>query len=169
MTKEKISDKRRKLMIASAAVPVIATLRSGAAIAASSATCQPIPGDVSNLKLASQGNSLYGDTAVRYAVPTKMKSSGSGNKESKLIYNIDGTWYHNSGEIYYGDFKGYEDHEDAYVLMLYRTDDQGTYEVGLWPKVQKPFDYYTPGDPFPINASCLTSIAVTGDNTFRGL
>jgi hypothetical protein len=167
MENKEISEKRRKLVLASAATPLAATLKSGAAMAASSAVCTPLEGDISNIKFASQGNSLYGDTAVRYQVPTMKKNPSSGAAESNYIYNIEGTWYYHSGHVFYGDMNDYEPHESAYVLVLYGTDEQGTYEVGLWPKFQK--DYLYGDGRFPINASCLTSISVTGNFNYTGM
>lgn len=167
MSKDKISEKRRKIVLASAAMPILATLKSGAALAASSATCKPMTEDVSNKKFPSNGNSIYGDTAVRYEVTAYKKKNASGQKESNYIYEIDGQLYHNSGYLFDGDINEYDlVDEKAHVLMLYDTDDSGTYEVGLWPKFQRIEDG---GNAFPINQSCLTSIAVTGTNSFRGL
>jgi len=170
MTSRKISKLRRKLLIASAATPVVATLHSGAALAASSGVCKPISGEVSNKKFPGNGNSLYGDTAVRYSVPTYEKNHASGQKKSRYIYEIDGQLYHHSGHIFSGDLGNYTqlpENEQAQVLMLYSTDDDGTYEVGLWPKFQ--VNINIGGGQFPIHLSCLTSIAVSGFGSFRGL
>lgn len=170
MSSNKVSKSRRKIIIASAATPVVATLKSGAALAASSATCRPITEEVSNMKFPDNGNSLYGDTAVRYSVPTFRKNGSTGQSESKYIYEIDGQLYHHSGRVFLGDINNYTqlpEHEQAHVLMLYGTDDDGTYEVGLWPRFQ--VELYSGDGQFPINVSCLTSIAVTGSNSFRGL
>ncbi len=160
MSNNEVSDKRRKIILASAATPLAATLKSGAAMAASSAVCQPLEGDISNMKVAGKGNSLYGDNAVRYPVPTMKKNPGTGQTESDLIFYIENQWWHNSGVLFDGDITQYKDYDDAYVLVLYNTDDAGTYEVGLWPMVQRePFGYDA---RFPINGSCLTSIKVNG-------
>ncbi len=167
MSDKKVSEKRRKIILASAATPLAATLKSGAAMAASSAVCTPLEGDISNMKFASQGNSVYGDNAVRFVVKTMKKKPGTGQTESNTIFFIDGQWYHNSGYLFNGDFSQYMDGEDAYVLMLYGTDDEGTYEVGLWPKFQ--LDYLSGDGRFPISTSCLTSISASGNYTNTGL
>ena len=169
MSQVKISQKRRKILLASAVTPVIATLKSGAAMAASSAICRPISEEVSNKKFPDNGNSIYGDTAVRYSVPTYEKINGRGERESKYIYEIDGQLYYHSGTPFFGnldDYRQLPENKQAHVLMLYSTDNSGTYEVGLWPKFQ--VDNHINGQ-YPINASCLTSIAVSGSHTFRGL
>jgi hypothetical protein len=171
MSNRELSTARRKILKASAAAaPLVATLKSGAAMAASSGICNPPSEEVSNKKFPDQGNSLYGDTAVRYSVPT-YESNTPGNIESRYIYEIDGELYHNSGRVFTGDIADYTQlpaDKQAHVLMLYDNDESGTYEVGLWPKFQVQFPYSS-SDQFPINASCLTSIAVSGTNTFRGL
>lgn len=161
MAKDKISENRRKIVLASAATPLLATLKSGAALAASSATCRPMVGDISNKKFPSNGNSINGDTAVRYEVTTYVKQISV--TKSKYIYEIQGEFYTHDG-IIVSDLSGYEElNEKAHVLMLYNTDESGTYEVGLWPKFQRIDDGSA---PFAINASCLTSIMVSGSNSF---
>lgn len=171
MSNDEVSIARRRILRASAAAaPMIATLKSGAAMAATSGICPPISEEVSNKKYPPHGNSIYGDNAVRYSVPTYRKN-GKNVTESQDIFEIDGVLYHNSGEMFNGNLDQYiklPESEQAEVLMLYDTDETGTYEVGLWPKFQVYYPY-SDSSQFPISLSCLTSIAVSGTNTFRGL
>ena len=169
MENKEISEKRRKLILASAATPLAATLKSGAAMAASSAVCQPIYYDVSNMKTVIHGNSLEGDSAVRYELPYRVRKSGSQSSGgSAKIYEVrQGVWFHNDGVPFNGDLDDYELQNDkAYVLALYGTDEDGTYFVGLWP--EKVVSYEGNGQ-FPINTSCLTSISPGGNFNYTGM
>lgn len=164
-----ISPKRRKLIAASAVMPFVATLKSGAALAASSAlNCLGTGGEVSNFKLESEGNSISGDYAVRIKVPYyhKVKVNGckASNTGSLHVFKIDDKYYENSGMEITDQcvIDNLEYQEDAHVLVLYGTTNDKTelYEVGVWPKFQ--VDSYSDIGNFPINGTCLTSAINSG-------
>lgn len=160
MENKKLSNSRRKIVLASVSTPIVATLNSGAAMAASSANVCNSAGNVSKKKFPDNGNSVNGDTAVRVQVPTFIKNNGVSG--SKYVYKIEGSYYkQNSNEISYNYLMSNYTRapKDAFVLLLFGTDSQGTYEIGLWPKYQITNNG---NGQFPINASCLTSVAVSG-------
>ncbi len=167
---ENVSDIRRKLLIASAATPIVATLHSSAAMAASSAY-QCAGGDFSNKKFEEHGESLGGDTAMRTAVPFYKQLPGNQQtkpdikNEPKLnpnLYLIDDVLYDNGGKDYAYDSDSiavlnsrYYQPETAYVLQVYSVGDTGNYPpeyLGVWPAVQ------LSGGVTALTASCWTSV-----------
>ena len=158
-----VSLNRRKLLKASAAAPLLATLHPGAAMAASSAfACAG--GDFSNMKFEAHGNSINGDTAVRVEVdfykhknpndidPSLPKSKG--NSHPQRLYDIDGVLYSQDSVAYY-DFSGadldnyYEPPEKAWVLVIF--DVENRVPLGPWPSV--PLE-----NGQALTASCWSSI-----------
>jgi hypothetical protein len=163
---DKVSNARRNLIKASAAVPIIATLHPGAAMAASSAF-QCTGGDFSNKKFVANGNSINGDTAVRMEVPfyqrTSAKSaitgcdSDSGNYPKKL-YEIDGLLYSQNGNthIICNDvLSNHYETDTAHVLVLFDVDTNYVSELGPWPMIQLIEDG---GSGTALNQSCWTSV-----------
>ncbi len=163
-----VSQGRRNLILASAAVPLVATLHSGAAMAASSAL-QCLGGDFSNKKFLENGNSINGDTAVRVEVPY-FKRTGNNNASGyegypQNIYYIEGGFYNNGGDAFNCDLNKlrasnspYKE-EVAYVLVL--VDENGQ-QLGPWPKYQLVNDG---GIGNAITQSCWTSLMNSGSTS----
>ncbi len=160
-----VSQGRRNLILASAAAPLVATLHSGAAMAASSAL-QCLGGDFSNKKFLDNGNSINGDTAVRVDVPY-FKRTGQNHKPGyegypQNIYYIDGGFYDNGGSSFNCDLNKLRASDSpytesiAYVLVL--VDENGQ-ELGPWPKFQLVDDG---GIGNAITQSCWTSLINSG-------
>lgn len=160
---ETVSEVRRKLVLASAAVPIVATLHPGAAMAASSAF-QCTGGDFSNKKFFENGNSINGDTAVRVEVPYFQILSGHANEVKTLankLYLIEGTLYDQAGRDYPYSNENIdllEDHyyeNTAFVLVLINMSSGCPEQLGPWPKYQLEVDG---GMGTALTQSCWTSI-----------
>ena len=159
--KQPVDATRRRLLKASAAAPLIASLAPSTAMAMSSAA-QCAGGDFSNKKFAENGNSLYGDTAVRIEVPyfKKTKPNKSVKHLANDLYDINGRFFHNSGKEYWPSDEALSMHYDkttAYVLELFDISDGQAVSVGVWPQVQVNDLTAT-----PLTGSCWTSLDPTG-------
>lgn len=158
--KQSVDGTRRRLLKASAAAPLLASLAPNAAMAMASAA-QCAGGDFSNKKLAENGNSLYGDTAVRIEVPYYKKKSGpSVNGLANDLYDINGRFFHNSGTEYWPSDSDLETHYDktsAWVLELFDVSEGQAVSVGVWPQVQVNELTAT-----PLTGSCWTSLDPSG-------
>ena len=148
---------RRRLIKASAAAPLVATLTPNSALALSSAAGACAGGDFSNKKFAKNGNSINGDTAVRYAVPYYQKKSGNNRTGwANKLYEIDREYYDQDGGTHPCTREGLRDYYDkdtAHVLALFDVSEGDARFVGLWPKVQIHDMYAT-----PMTGSCWTSL-----------
>lgn len=149
---------RRRLLRASAAAPVIASLTPNSALALSSAAACA-GGEFSNKKFEKNGNSINGDTAVRQAVPYWQKKRGKRNKTgwANKLYLIDGRHYDQDGNSYQCTQAGldrYYDHDTAHVLALFDVSGSDAGFVGLWPKTQ-----IDPSHATPMTGSCWTSLS----------
>lgn len=152
---------RRRLLKASAAAPLVATLTPNSALALSSAIAACSRGDFSNKKFADNGNSINGDTAIRVPVTYWQKKSGGGNPTGwdNKLYEIDGGLYGQSGAENHpttAELEAYYEKDTAYVLELYDISSGQPSAVGLWPKVQESGLSAT-----PITGSCWTSLTGT--------
>lgn len=149
---------RRRLLKASAAAPVIATLTPNSALALSSAA-QCAGGDFSNKKFEKNGNSINGDTAVRQAVDYWQKSGRSVAGLPNKVYLIDGTFYSQNGTPYPDTpevrrkLSKHYDHDKAHVLALFDVSKGDAQLTGLWPKYQIDETHAT-----PLTGSCWTSL-----------
>ena len=164
---EQVSDLRRKLIKASAAVPLVATLHPGAAMAASSAF-QCAGGDFSSKKFVKNGNSINGDTAVRMEVdyflrvtekPDIAGCRTDSGKYPKKLYLINGDLYDQNGnthivcnEVLANDYQ----QDTAHVLVLFDVDANYVSELGPWPMIQLEEDG---GSGVALTQSCWTSVA----------
>jgi len=171
-SKSKISNTRRKLLIASAATPIVATLHSSSAMAASSAF-QCAGGDFSNKKFEDNGNSYDPDGELRSPVPFYKQLSGNEQRDPEIdnepklspnLYLIDDVLYDQDGNDYTYDADAikilefrYEEPETAYVLQVYYVDPNGGIpeHVGVWPAVQ------LSDTNLPLSQSCWTSVSAS--------
>jgi len=137
-----ISQKRRKLLIASASAPLIATLSSGAALANASAV-QCID-DVTSAPGAQFSENA--DSVVRMAVPFYPDDE---------IYELETGFFDSSGSPFYDD-PGQQDGV-AYVLRMYtpNSDNSCVTSAGVWPQLQ------LGSSNTPLNGTCLTSFIIS--------
>lgn len=159
---------RRRLLKASAAAPVIVSLTPNAALAmASAAQCSG--GSFSNMKSASQGNSLQGDTAVRLEVPYFKKQGPSVQGLANDLYDINGVYYHNSGTVYATNREellghGYVE-STRHVLVLFDVNGSTPEIVGYWPQI--PESAFNELHATPMTGSCWTSLNPSSLRTFN--
>ncbi len=157
--KRSVDATRRRLLKASAAAPLLASLTPNAALAMSSAA-QCSGGNFSNMKSASQGNSLQGDTAVRMEVPYFKKQGPSVQGLANNLYDINGVYYHNSGTPYATNrdellSHGYEE-STRHVLVLFDVSGGKPEIVGYWPQI--PESSFNDMHATPMTGSCWTSL-----------
>lgn len=159
-----VSKGRRRLLKASAAAPLVATLHPGAALAASSAF-QCAGGDFSNKKFEDNGNSINGDTAMRVEIDYYERIGNAarlpdGTKlNQKKLYLIDGQLFDQDGEVHYLNddvLDDYYEHGVTHVLELYDIGDNYISKLGPWPKYQ----LNQPGTP--LVKSCWSSLIDAG-------
>ncbi len=153
-----VSEKRRKLLKASAITPLIATLPSGVAQANASAF-QCINDEPTGAPFISGVN---GDGAVR-VVATKYEKSGAPS-----YYYVDGAMYDESGtgsSLSASDLinNGYSS-VSGEVYMVYQpaSDGLSVSPLGPWPKQQ------IGGINQPLYQSCLTSLIATNVGNIKG-
>lgn len=158
---------RRRILKASAAAPLLATLAPNAALAASSAvTCAPRH-EVSNHKNPENGNSVN-DGVIRQAVEFyKAKNGvqlpmGMDNR----YYKIGNAYFHNSGRSRALSAQDLSDYfkppQVRWVLAVFDITVEPAQYIGLWPQVQVtggtgPF-YYSHAST-PLHGSCWTSLS----------
>tara|TARA_R100000005_G_scaffold87974_1_gene57554 strand:- start:3341 stop:3865 length:525 start_codon:yes stop_codon:yes gene_type:complete len=157
--KRSVNATRRRLLKASAAAPLLASLTPNAALAMSSAA-QCSGGNFSNMKSASRGNSLQGDTAVRMEVPYFKKKGPSVQGLANDLYDINGVYYHNSGTAYATNRDellghGYKE-STRHVLVLFDVSGGKPEIVGYWPQI--PESSFNDMHATPMTGSCWTSL-----------
>lgn len=190
------TEKRRQLLKASAAAPLLATLHPSSALAMNSAISCAQPMSVSNKKDPNNGNSLNGDTAYRVAVrffkwPGGNKNhannnngcnvSGAQNLPNNLYYIDDGVhpaaFYSQDGSPHYiSEYDliclGYEE-EVRYVVGVfdvYDGDDHVSDPVvykGLWPAATEYDEHAVSLSGTPLSQSCLTSLVSGNQFNFQ--
>ncbi len=161
MNSAKDLEARRRLLKASAAAPLIATLTPSSALALSSAAACSRGGkdDLSGEKYATFTDDPHADSAVRRRVDCWTKNKGPGPKE---VYLIDGNYYDGHGgyaSVSPDKLRDNYTHSDKYVLVMFDVSGSGAVEKGSWPMVKSGKEGMK---GTPLSGSCWASINGTG-------
>jgi len=159
----KLSNTRRKLIIATAATPFIATLKSGAAMAATS-TINCIASDNSGAAYKKGSPDGYARVEANFYWDNDY---GSDNRKMRNIFYIDdgvgpAGYYRQNGDVFTGDTSQLTSKGTRYVLNLFDGDSslENVQYMGNAPRVSynKNINPYQDSGNFPLNGSCLTSV-----------
>jgi len=172
-----VSEKRRKLLKASAITPLVATVTfgTGQAAAASAYQCmddvnnsQPSPNTGDDIAhddglLVNTGDVHKGSDGVSRMLVDKFVHNPASPDiaDSTLnLYDIDGVFYKSDGNSIIPDFADYDQAIDADVAMLYTPtgDLTGIISYGPWPQTRTERALF---------ASCVNSIASLDANSLN--
>jgi hypothetical protein len=152
---------RRRLLKASAAAPLLASMAPNAALAMASAT-QCAGGDFNNRRANPDR-----DSAARLAVPFYRLPNELPRVQglARTLYDINGTYYNASGRVFAtseGELVGLSYVKgETYVLALYDVSGGSAELAGYWPQI--PRSAFNDTTATPLSGSCWTSLMAPGD------
>jgi hypothetical protein len=174
MNQEKDKARRRELIKASLAMPMIATLPSGGSALANASTNQCIINAKESLEMKGevgmgvimpegqglgQGNNYTlptPDEYLRVSVPVgQLKDKNNASTKIDPVYLIGDKYFDNDGNRYMGEDIIFKEYSQAYVALVFRHDSEMTNAefVGVWPES----GLY--GENVALNGSCWTSLS----------
>ncbi len=157
-----VSATRRRLLKASAAAPLLASMAPNAALAMASAT-QCAGGDFNNRR----GNPDR-DSATRRAVPFYRLPPDLDRVPglARTLFDIDGVYYNGAGRTFATteqELLGYSyEKGETYVLALFDVTGESAELAGYWPQI--PRSAFNDSTATPLSGSCWTSLMTSSDD-----